>query len=80
MSNSLQSPAVPFSVACMGIAMFAGMDVLMKGLAIEVGAYNAMLWRTGISLLLASILFLWSSRGWPSVAAVRLHIWRGAVI
>ena len=80
MSNSLQSPAVPFSVACMGIAMFAGMDVLMKGLAIEVGAYNAMLWRTGISLLLASILFLWSSRGWPSVAVVRLHIWRGAVI
>lgn len=80
MSNSLQSPAAPFSVACLGIAMFAGMDVLMKGLAIEVGAYNAMLWRTGVSLLLASMLFLWTSRGWPSAAVVRLHIWRGAVI
>jgi S-adenosylmethionine uptake transporter len=34
------------------------MDVLMKGLAIELGAYNAMLWRTTIALVLAAALFL----------------------
>jgi len=80
MSKALQSSAAPFSVACIGIATFAGMDVLMKGLAIEVGVYNAMLWRTAISLVLASILFLWSGRSWPAAAVVRLHLWRGAII
>ena len=80
MSKPLQSPAVPFSVACLGIATFASMDVFMKGLAIEVGVYNAMLWRTAIALVLASMLFLWSGRSWPAAAVVRLHLWRGAII
>jgi S-adenosylmethionine uptake transporter len=42
----------------MGIATFAGMDVLMKSLSIEMGAYNAMLWRTSIALSIAAALFL----------------------
>lgn len=73
------APAVPFSVACLGIATFAGMDVLMKGLAIEMGAYNALLWRTLISLALACTLFLVSRQRWPRAAVIRLHVWRGVV-
>jgi S-adenosylmethionine uptake transporter len=79
MSARSHAAALPFSVACLGIATFAGMDVLMKGLAIEMGAYNAMLWRTAISLLLASTLFLLSRQRWPVSRVIRLHVWRGVI-
>lgn len=79
MSGSAQSPAVPFMVAAVGIATFAGMDVLMKGLAIEMGAYNALLWRTLCGLVFAALLYLWKRASWPGRKAIRLHVWRGVV-
>jgi S-adenosylmethionine uptake transporter len=63
----------------MGIATFAGMDTIMKQLSIELGAYNAMLWRTSIALMLAAALFLWKRGRWPCNSIVRFHIWRGVV-
>ena len=51
----------------------------MKGLAIGIGAYNAMLWRTSIALMLAAALFLWQRGRWPGNSIVRFHIWRGVV-
>ena len=80
MTQPVQSPTVPFSVACMGIATFAGMDVIMKSLSIEMGAYNAMLWRTSIALLIAAVLFFGRRGCWPEKAALRIHVWRGVVI
>ena len=80
MSNLGQSPVIPFSVAAVGIATFVGMDVLMKGLSIELGAYNAMLWRTLIGLLIATLLFVWKRERWPGKSIIRLHVWRGMVI
>lgn len=56
------------------------MDVVMKGLALEIGAYNAMFWRSIISVLLAGILFLWHRPAWPSASVIKLHVWRGTVI
>lgn len=73
------SSAVPFGVACLGIASFASMDVLMKGLAIEMGVYNAMLWRTSIALVIASGLFLWKRERWPEFSIIRFHVWRGVL-
>jgi S-adenosylmethionine uptake transporter len=70
---------VPFSVATFGIATFAGMDAIMKGLSIEMGAYNAMLWRTAIALVLTVALFLWRRNRWPANAVIRFHIWRGVL-
>jgi S-adenosylmethionine uptake transporter len=79
MSKDPLSSAVPFMVACIGIATFAGMDVVMKGLSIEMGAYNAMLWRTSISLMIAFTLFVWKRTRWPPTGIIRLHVWRGLV-
>ena len=79
MSNSGIPPAIPFSVATLGIATFAGMDALMKGLSIEMGTYNAMLWRTFIALIIATALFLWKRERWPQNHIIQLHIWRGVV-
>lgn len=79
MREQSQSAAVPFSVACLGIATFAGMDVLMKSLSGEMGAYNAMLWRTSIALVIAAALFIGKRGRWPGNSIIRLHIWRGIV-
>jgi S-adenosylmethionine uptake transporter len=80
MSYSVQNPVIPFSVAALGIAILAGMDVLMKGLAIELGVYNAMLWRTLLGLLIAAVLFVWKRDRWPDRSTIRLHVWRGVII
>ncbi|MDB4068696.1 DMT family transporter [Pseudomonadales bacterium] len=79
MSNSGIPPAIPFSVATLGIATFASMDALMKGLAIEMGTYNAMLWRTLVALIIATALFFWRRQHWPKSHIIQLHIWRGVV-
>jgi S-adenosylmethionine uptake transporter len=75
----VHEPAVPFAVACLGIASYSCMDVVMKGLSIEIGAYNAMLWRTLIALAIAAVLFLFKRQRWPERSTLRLHIWRGVV-
>jgi S-adenosylmethionine uptake transporter len=56
------------------------MDVLMKSLSIEMGAYNAMLWRTSVALMLSGPLFFWKRGRWPERSVIRLHVWRGVVI
>jgi S-adenosylmethionine uptake transporter len=80
MSNIVQSPVIPFTVAALGIATFACMDVLMKGLSIELGVYNAMLWRTLLGLLIAAVLFVWKRERWPDKSIIGLHVWRGVII
>lgn len=52
----------------------------MKGLAIDLGAYNALLWRMLIGLLLASLLFVWKRPPLPARHVLRLHIWRACVL
>jgi len=69
-----------FAMACAGIAFFSVMDVVMKGLSLELGAYNAMFWRSAIGLLVAGVLFLRSRPAWPGKAVIRLHLLRGAVL
>jgi S-adenosylmethionine uptake transporter len=63
-------------VAAFGIANFSCMDAFMKGLSIEIGAYNAMLWRSIIGAAVAIPLFLFQARRWPDRATVILHIQR----
>jgi len=79
MNQSVQAPTIPLAVAMLGIATYTGMDVFMKGLAIEMGVYNAMLWRTALSLAIASVLFFWRGVQWPDTQVIKLHVWRGVV-
>ena len=77
--SSTHGPNVPLLVAASGIATYSAMDVVMKGLAIELGAYNAMLWRTLIACLLSGAMFYWRRSPWPQPRTLRLHLWRGLV-
>ena len=46
LQHQLKPLSVAFVAAALGIATYSGMDVAMKGLALQVGAYNAMFWRS----------------------------------
>lgn len=73
-----RSTAVPvaFGVACLGIAIFSLMDAVMKGLSLQIGTYNALLWRTLASVAIGLPLVL-HARVRPTRAAMRLHLIRG---
>ena len=73
------STAVAFGVASLGIALFSGMDALMKLLGLGIGTYNALLWRTGVSAVFAGGLFLALRKPWPPLATRRVHFTRGLV-
>ncbi|MFN4358955.1 DMT family transporter [Sphingopyxis alaskensis] len=74
------SPVIPFLIACAGIATFSAMDVLMKGLSINIGAYNAVLWRTGAGALLSGLIYFASRPKWPGQATMRIHAWRSLFV
>ncbi|MCW3797642.1 DMT family transporter [Sphingomonas sp. BN140010] len=70
---------LPFAAATLGVALFAGMDAAMKGLALALGAYSAMLWRQAFAVLCAAPFYLGSRENWPSRPAFRFHLLRGGV-
>jgi S-adenosylmethionine uptake transporter len=78
-SRQVTSTAIPFAVATLGIALFSGMDALMKAISLEIGTYNALLWRTMVSAVLAGTLFLALRQPWPGRPALRVHLTRGLI-
>jgi S-adenosylmethionine uptake transporter len=73
------STAPAFAVAALGIALFSGMDALMKHLAIALGAYNALLWRTMAGAAFGGLVFLATRTPWPALAVLRIHLVRGSL-
>lgn len=71
---------IPFLVACVGIAIFAGMDAIMKGLVLTIGTYNAMLWRSFANVVFSGSLYVVRRDPPPSRVALRLHLLRGVLI
>ena len=72
--------ALAFGIAALGIAIYSGMDAVMKGLSIQSGAYSAVLWRSVGGVGLTGAIFLARRKRWPGRAAVKLHILRGLFI
>ncbi len=73
------SPTIPLAVATLGIAAFSTMDVLMKGLSISLGAYNAMLWRMIAGMIIGAVLFFGTRTRWPARSTFKLHLLRGSL-
>lgn len=74
-----RSITLPFAAACLGIALFSAMDAAMKGVAIVIGAYNAMLWRALIGAGVSGAVFFARRTPLPAKGAMRLHLLRGAI-
>lgn len=73
-------PIAPFAVACLGIALYAVMDAIMKGLAIAIGAYAAMVWRLVVGVGLTGAIYAVQRRDWPARRVLRIHAARSAVV
>jgi S-adenosylmethionine uptake transporter len=72
-------PVVAFAVAIVGIAVFSGMDALMKGLVLAIGVYNALLWRGLAGVATSGAPYLLRPHRRPTRTAMRLHVLRGVV-
>ena len=79
MTARSSSTATAFVAACLGVALFSVMDAAMKWLVIELHVYNALLWRNLTGVVLSGVIYALSRPVLPSRAAMRIHIWRGAV-
>ena len=71
---------LPFAATLTAIALLALMDAFMKGAALAVGAYSALLLRSFLNLSVIGPVWLATRTGPPSPAARRLHIRRGIVL
>lgn len=70
-------PAIAFIVGVLGIALFSGMDAVMKGLVLAIGTITTMFWRNLIGIGLSGLLYLPRRRGWPSLSTMKIHLARG---
>jgi S-adenosylmethionine uptake transporter len=70
---------LPMGAAALGVMIFAAMDAVMKGLALALGAFDAVFWRLFIAVPIAGLLFAVSRSGWPNPGMLRLHATRASV-
>ncbi|MCL6741499.1 DMT family transporter [Sphingomonas sp. RB56-2] len=75
-----QSHLPAYAAAVLGIALFSIMDMVMKGLALAIGTFPTLLWRSLIGIAMASIPFLIARNPWPRGVALRLHLLRGTMM
>ncbi|MES2443136.1 MAG: DMT family transporter [Pseudomonadota bacterium] len=73
------SPPFAFAVGVLGIALFSGMDALMKLLVLAIGTYNALFWRILATVIIAGTIYFFLRPRRPSREALRIHVVRGAV-
>lgn len=71
------SPVLAFLVGVLGIALFSGMDAVMKSLVLAIGAYATIFWRNLIGIALSAVLYFPRQSGWPDRATMRIHLARG---
>jgi len=72
-------PLLPYAVTLAAVGLFSLMDALMKGAALAAGAYSALLLRNLFGLALVAPVWLAKRSGWPTRAAMRVHVVRGFV-
>ncbi len=72
-------PLTAFLVGVLGIAMFSGMDAVMKGLVIALGTFATIFWRNLVGVGMSGALYIAQPSPWPSQSTMRLHIARGAL-
>src|SRR5918994_5966681 len=72
-------PLTAFFVGVLGIALFSGMDAVMKGLVLAIGTLTTMFWRNLVGIGLSGVFYLPRRRGWPPRSTMRIHLLRGVV-
>lgn len=71
---------LPFLSVTTGIATFSMMDALMKSASIAGGVYGALLMRSIVGGLLMLPIWLLARGRWPTLAVLKIHALRSAVV
>ncbi|MFK7842137.1 MAG: DMT family transporter [Sphingorhabdus sp.] len=79
-SSQNSGSLLPAGSVLTGLLTFSMMDVVMKSLAMDLGAYNAILWRVLVSLALVSVIFFARRPKMPGKAARKVHLQRGIIV
>lgn len=69
--------SIAILVATLAIAAYSAMDAVMKALTLDIGVYNAMLWRMAVASVISGALWLALRSPKPSRAGLRIHVIRG---
>jgi S-adenosylmethionine uptake transporter len=77
MTTRSHPPIAIFLVGVLGIALFSGMDAVMKGLVLAIGTLSTMFWRNLAGVFLSGAIYLPTRAQWPSREAMRVHLARG---
>ena len=72
-------PVTAFIVGAVAIALFSGMDAVMKGLVLSIGAYTTMFWRNLAGVGMTGAVYLPRVRSWPPPATMKIHVARGVL-
>ena len=73
------SPALAFAAAVAGIAVFSGMDAIMKGLVLGIGAYSALFWRNLVGIAVSGVPYFARPRPKLTRTAMKLHVSRAVI-
>lgn len=71
---------MPAGSVLFGLLSFAMMDVVMKSLAMDLGVYNAILWRVLTAFTVVSVIFFARRPRMPGRAARTVHLQRGIIM
>lgn len=80
MSRARSQIPAAFAAACGGIALYSIMDAVMKAVSIEIGAYNTLVWRLGVAVLLTGAVYAVTRPARPTRHAMRAHLGRSVLV
>ena len=66
--------------ASAGIALYAIMDAVMKAVSIQIGAYNTLVWRLGVAVLLTGVIYAATRPTLPSRGTMKVHFGRSILV
>jgi drug/metabolite transporter (DMT)-like permease len=66
--------------ASAGIALYSIMDAVMKAVSIEIGAYNTLVWRLGVAVLLTGAIYAFTRPKLPSRGTMKVHFGRSILV
>jgi S-adenosylmethionine uptake transporter len=78
--NGAVSPTIPVLICALAILLLSGMDAAMKSLAIAIGVYNTLLWRSVVATVVAGAAWSAGPRVKPRLPVLGLHALRAAIV
>lgn len=80
MTRAPSQVSVAFAAACGGIALYAVMDAVMKAVSLQIGAYNTLVWRLGVAVLLTGMIYAVTRPTLPARSTMKVHFGRSVLV